>query len=182
MVRSTGRFADRQRGVVLLTGLIMLLLVTLMAISGFNVVKVNQQVAGNIESQAQAEVAANAAIEEAISSTLFFKQPNNIFVNSCGSANKKCYDFNGDGVYDVTVTVATPRCVMISPIMNNNLDVQKTKDVGCIIEGTPESLCVDSVWDLDAEAVDNVTGARARVRQGVSVRASQNNIADACTN
>ena len=174
------KFAERQRGVVLLVGLVMLLMVTLMAISGFNMVKVNQQVASNMESRAQAMVAANAAIEEAISTTLFFKQPGNVFVNSCGTANAKCYDFNGDGVDDVTVTVANPSCVIVTPIMNNNLDITDSNDVGCIIEGVAESLCVDSVWNLEAVAVDNVTGALATVRQGVSVRVSLNNITSAC--
>lgn len=179
-MKLTGLSAARQRGVVLVVGLIMLLMVTLMAISGFNMVKVNQQVAGNMESKAQAVVAANAAIEEAISSTQFFNQPGNIFLHSCGSANTKCYDLNDDGINDVTVTVANPRCVTAVPIMNDSLELDNPNDVGCIIEGSEESLCIDSVWDLEAVAVDNVTGAQATVRQGVAVRASQNNIATAC--
>lgn len=179
-MRAKVSFATRQRGVVLLVGLVMLLMVTLMAISGFNMVKVNQQVAGNMESRTQAMVAANAAIEEAISSTLFFKQPENIFVNSCGSGNAKCYDFNDDGVNDVTVTVTKPSCVIVTPILNNNLDVTDPNDVGCIIEGGKESLCVDSVWNLEAVAEDNLTGAQATVRQGVSVRVSLNNITSGC--
>lgn len=179
-MRVTVNFAARQRGVVLLVGLVMLLMVTLMAISGFNMVKVNQQVASNMESRAQAMVAANAALEEAISATLFFSQPGNIFVNSCGSANTKCYDFNADGTNDVTVTVGNPGCVIVTPILNNTLDITKASDVGCIIEGAAESLCVDSVWNLEAVAVDNATGAQATVRQGVSVRVSMNNITSAC--
>lgn len=173
-------FAARQRGVVLLVGLVMLLMVTLMAISGFNMVKVNQQVTGNVESRAQAMVAANAALEEAISSTLFFKQPENIFINSCGSANAKCYDFNDDGANDVTVTVSKPTCVIVTPILNENLDITDPNDVGCVIEGVKESLCVDSVWNLEAVAEDSLTGAQATVRQGVSVRVSLNNITSAC--
>ncbi|MCQ4347666.1 hypothetical protein NGA35_09645 [Pseudomonas stutzeri] len=179
-MRLSGSLAARQRGVVLLVGLVMLLMVTLMAISGFNMVKVNQQVTGNMESRAQALVAANAAIEEAISATLFFRQPGNIFVTSCGAPNTRCYDFNADGTADVTVTVNNPQCVVVTPIMNSTLDITNSNDVGCIIEGSAESLCVDSVWDLEATAVDNVTGARATVRQGVSVRVSLNNIVSAC--
>ncbi|MOA42471.1 hypothetical protein D3C78_1645230 [compost metagenome] len=76
--------------------------------------------------------------------------------------------------------MANPSCVVVKPIMNNSLDVKKPNDVGCIIEGVAESLCVDSVWNLEAVAVDNVTGARATVRQGVSVRVSLNNITSAC--
>lgn len=180
-MRVTRNFAVRQRGVVLLVGLVMLLMVTLMAVSGFNMVKVNQQVAGNMESRAQAMVAANAAIEEAISSTLFFNKPGNIFFNSCGTANTKCYDFNGDGGNDVTVTVAAPTCVSLLPVMNEDLNFALENDLGCLIEGSKQSLCVDSVWNMEAVAVDNITGARAAVRQGVAVRVSKNNIASACS-
>ena len=62
---------NRQRGVVLVVALIMLLLVTFMAVSGFNLTQGNLQIIGNMESRTQAFNVANAAIEEAVSSTLF---------------------------------------------------------------------------------------------------------------
>ncbi|MNG31742.1 hypothetical protein D3C84_1175950 [compost metagenome] len=80
----------------------------------------------------------------------------------------------------MTVNVGNPSCVIVTPILNNALDITKASDVGCIIEGVAESLCVDSVWNLEAVAVDNATGAQATVRQGVSVRVSMNNITSAC--
>ena len=180
MMKTSLKFSERQRGAVLLVGLVMLVMVTLLAVSGFNMVKVNQQVAGNMESRGQAMVAANAAIEEAISSVLFFNQPGNVFLNSCGANNTKCYDMNGDGADDITVTVAEPSCVVVLPVMNDDLNFSDRNDLGCLIEGSQDSLCVDSMWDLQAVAVDNVTGAQATVRQGVSVRVSKNNIASAC--
>ncbi|MNQ70995.1 hypothetical protein D3C85_856490 [compost metagenome] len=207
-MRASGRFAARQRGVVLLVGLIMLLMVTLMAISGFNMVKVNQQVAGNMESRAQAAVVANAAIEEAISGTLFFQRPENVFINSCGSANRKCYDLNADGVTDVTVSVSRPGCVVVLPKPNSyflekaealkeqavqklaaNLPVEANELLvkargleSCTVGGghVGMSRCADVTWDLEAVAVDEVTGARATVRQGVAVTADINNVASAC--
>jgi len=178
---SAGKFSGGQRGVVLLVGLVMLMMVTLMAVTGFNIVKVNQQVAGNMESRAQAMTAANAAIEEAISSTLFFNQPGNIFLDSCGGANTKCYDFNGDGVNDVTVAVSNPTCVTVEPRTNDQ--VIKAGKPGCQIGGEGDdgqSMCVVTVWDMEAVAIDELTGASATVRQGVEVWASRNNVASAC--
>lgn len=181
-----------QRGAVLLVALIMLLLVTLMAVSGFNIVKVNQQVAVNMESRSQAMVSANAAIEEAISSTLFFSSPENIFTVACGAGgNSKCYDLNGDGTDDLTVVVAPPSCVLVDPILTNELDPLDPRDVGCFVQGaegtaataqSAESLCAETVWNLEAVAKDDVTGASATVRQGVGVRVSTDDLATACPN
>lgn len=207
-MRLSGKFAARQRGVVLLVGLVMLLLVTIMAISGFNMIKVNQQVAVNMESRAQAAVVANAAIEEAISGTLFFQRPESIFINSCGSANRKCYDLNADGVTDVAVSVSRPDCVVVLPRPNSyflqKAEVLKQQAVqkfaanlpleanellrkargleSCTMGGgnVGMSRCADVTWDLEAVAIDEVTGARATVRQGVAVTADINNVASAC--
>lgn len=209
-MRLSGRFSAGQRGVVLLVGLVMLLLVTIMAISGFNMIKVNQQVTGNMESRAQAAVVANAAIEEAISGTLFFKRPENVFINSCGSANRKCYDLNADGVRDVVVSVSRPSCVVVLPKPNSyflqRAEELKQQAVAKFAANLPEdarellrkarglesctmgggnvtmSRCADVTWDLEAVAVDEVTGARATVRQGVAVTADINNVASVCRN
>lgn len=208
-------FGERQRGAVLLVGLVMLVMVTLLAISGFNMVKVNQQVAGNMESRAQAMVAANAAIEEAISSTLFISSPGNLLLNACGSANNRCYDFNDDGVNDITVVVSAPTCVTVTPKSNDEVlgiaaalleqaetvvDIElKNKLIksaygftscqsphgtsgrpGSSSSSLAASECSVVIWNFVADAEDNVTGARATVRQGVSVWSPKNNVESVC--
>lgn len=172
--------ARRQSGAVLLVALIMLLLVTLMAFSGYKITQSNLMVVGNLEHRDQVVAAANATLDEAISSTLFFTQPGNIFIESCGAANTKCYDYNNDGVADVRVSVTAPRCVTVTPI--SNAEALRTGRMGCVIEGGQESLCAEVLWELQATAVDELTGARASARQGVSVWASRNNVASACPN
>ena len=208
-------FGERQRGAVLLVGLVMLVMVTLLAVSGFNMVKVNQQVAGNMESRAQAMVAANAAIEEAISSTLFISSPDNLLLNACGSANNRCYDFNGDDVNDITVVVRTPTCVTVTPKTNDEVlgiaealldQAEAAVDIdlknrliasaygftscqsphttpgrpGVSTTDMTASECSVVVWNFVADAEDNVTGARATVRQGVSVWSPKNNVDSVC--
>ncbi|WP_151705072.1 PilX N-terminal domain-containing pilus assembly protein [Nitrincola alkalilacustris] len=172
--------SQKQRGAVLAIALIMLLLITLMAVTSFNMSRSNLQVTANLENRTQAIMMADAALEEAISTTLFFNNPNNVFINSCETNNTKCYDINADGNNDITVTVQPPQCIIVAPITNSDLNIEDPNDVGCLIETGANSLCADSIWDLQAVAVDNLTAAQATVRQGVGVRVSLNNVAAAC--
>jgi len=45
---------------------------------------------------------------------------------------------------------------------------------------TGDSLCADSIWDVQAVAVDSVTQARATLTEGMSVRVSSDNIINSC--
>lgn len=170
----------RERGAVLLVALVMLLLVTLMVVSSFNLTQTNLKVVQNMESRGQAKYAANAAIEEAISSARFLSSPNSVFEQSCEQANRKCYDFNGDGNVDIAVLLEPPSCVIVLPIKNSELNIADPADTSCFIQGSPNSMCVNSVWEMRATARDLLTGAEVIVRQGVAVRATSNNIATAC--
>ncbi|SEI48944.1 hypothetical protein SAMN04244572_00538 [Azotobacter beijerinckii] len=170
----------RQQGAVLLVALIMLLLLTLIAVSSFNLTQTNLQVVHNMESRSLANFAANAAIEEAISRSQFLSTPNSVFLVSCGQANRKCYDFNGDRTTDIVVVMDSPSCVIVLPIKNSELNVSNDSDASCFIAGSENSMCVNSVWEIRATATDVVTGAQVIIRQGVAVRATSNNIATAC--
>lgn len=175
-----GGFPRQERGAVLLVALIMLLMVTLLAISSFNLTQTNLKVVQNMESRGMAKYAANAAIEEAISSARFLSSPNSVFSQSCEQANRKCYDFNGDDLVDIAVSLEAPSCVIVLPIKNSELNVSDPADASCFIQGSPNSMCVNSVWELRATARDVLTGAEVVVRQGVAVRATSNNVATAC--
>lgn len=177
---NTLKVGAQQRGAVLLVALIMLLLVTLMVVSGFNLTQTNLKVVQNMESRNLAKYAANAAIEEAISSAQFLSSPGDIFSVSCAQSNRKCYDFNGDGIDDIVVQVEAPACVIVLPIKNSELNVFDPMDASCFIQGSQNSMCVNSVWEMRATARDVLTGAEVVVRQGIAVRATSNNIATAC--
>lgn len=107
-----------QRGIVLMVALIMLLLVTLMVISGFNLSQTNLQVVHNLESRALAKQAAIRALEEAMSSNLFLT--GTVFPVACQQANRVCYDINGDGDDDIAVQVVLS-CAIAKTLTNGEV-------------------------------------------------------------
>ena len=173
--------SSRQRGVALIVSLIMLLAITLMVVSASNLVQSNLKVVQNMESRDMVRFAAYAALEEAISSGRFTANPESVFDPSCEIPNQKCYDFNGDGTYDVTVRVAAPSCVIVKPRRNSELEVfDSPAQASCFLPPAIYSMCADSVWEFEATATDAVTGAEVVVRQGVGVLTSLNRIDTAC--
>jgi len=176
----------RQRGMVMLVAVVLLLAVTLMIMAASNMTQTNLKVVKNMESREQVRYAAIAAIEEAISSNRFTSDPDNIFKVSCGVNNQKCYDTNGDGSLstdgtDILVKVDPPDCVMVSPLKNNELrPYQYPAEATCYLPLSVFSLCADTVWEFRAEGTDAVTGAKVTVRQGVSITTTISKVDTAC--
>lgn len=180
-----------QRGATLFIAMIMLLLMTILTITVFQMGKSNLQIVGNMQQRNEALSAAQSVIEQALSSTLFFSSPSAVFVSPCSSANTQCVDTNGDGVADVTVTLTpNPTCTKVQTIKNSALDLSKSDDLGCAVGsqqsfgvvGTTngDSMCADSLWEINAVATDSVTQAQAQVTQGVSVRVSTDSTSASC--
>lgn len=181
-----------QHGVVLVICLIFLVLMTMFAVAVFGLGKSNLQIVGNMQQRSQVLNAANQAAEEALSSTRFFKTPGAVFVNFCnGDANTRCYDVNGSGNNDIAVTITPPpHCVVAQTIKNSSLDLSQSDDEGCALgasqtfgtagTSTGDSLCAQTVWDINAVATDKTTQARATVTQGASVRVSTDAVASSC--
>ncbi|TLZ32173.1 MAG: hypothetical protein E6K25_04870 [Gammaproteobacteria bacterium] len=170
----------RQRGATLIVSLIMLLLITLLAISSFTLGKGNLQIVGNMQQRQLAFAAAQAAVATVISSTRFTTTPTDAVANPCNAmANTTCADVNGDGVPDVNVAV-TVTCDLIQPILVTQLNFADPNDAGCLVgasqtSGTPgasnnNSMCSNSVWEVQASATDAVSGANVVVDQGAAVR------------
>jgi Tfp pilus assembly protein PilX len=188
----SARSAGRQRGMTLLVALIMLVLMTLFALSSFNLGKSSLQAVGNAQSRNQAAAAAQGTLEEAISATWFSTTPANALVAPCGgTANTRCFDVNGDGVNDVTVRLSpVPACLASRIVKNATLNLATSIDAGCAtgvsqtfgVMGTAsgDSLCADTMWELTATAADNITQASATVVQGVTLRVSKDNLATNC--
>lgn len=144
-------FMKQQRGATLLVSLIMLVVLTLFAVTGFNLSSVNLRIAGNFQMQKTMEAAAQEAIEQILSSSAAFGGVNQDItvgtytVKVTGPATKAGYETTG------------PKC--------NYAVTAKgyTKKIG---ELTPE----DTDWELRAEVSDASSGARATIVQGVRVR------------
>lgn len=184
----------KQQGMTLIMALIMLVVLTLLALTSFNLNQTNLQVVSNMQQRDEALAAAREVIEETISSTALFDSPTNILANPCEGNNRRCIDTNGDGATDVTVAITpAPTCVKAQPVKANQLDVKDAEDRECIvsvdqglhaIEGanTGNSTCTNSIWDVHVVATDVVTEAQVEVTQGIAVRLPQNTIANKCPN
>lgn len=136
-----------QRGATLLVSLIMLVVLTLFAVTGFNLSSVNLRIAGNFQMQKTMEAAAQEAIEQVLSSSAAF-----------GGGSQTITV----GTYNVTVT--GPLAGTTGPRCNYAVTAKGyTKKIG---ELTPE----DTDWELRAAVSDATSGARATIVQGVRIR------------
>jgi Tfp pilus assembly protein PilX len=185
----------QQRGATLIVALILLVLLTLFAVTSFNLGKNSLQTVGNMQHRNEAISAAQQTEEEAISTTRLFQSPANVILGNpaCknGQPNTKCIDINGDGIADITVLLApAPTCVKAQAILNSQLSASSANDIGCGIQttqgfgiigqATGNSLCADSLWEVTAVAQDNATGAQYSVTEGIGVRVSTDDIAASC--
>jgi Tfp pilus assembly protein PilX len=180
-----------QRGATLVVGLVMLVLATLIVLASFRLGMANLAIVGNAQNRNEGIASAQQAIEEAISSPLLTTAPSSIFPAPCAGPNTQCYDVNGDGRDDVTVTLTpAPTCVKAETIKNSSLDLAQEDDRRCTLgvaqnfgvagAGTSDSLCSNSVWDIRALADDVSTRTTAVVNQGVGVRVRTVDIATSC--
>lgn len=186
-----------QRGVTLIVSLLMLVLLTIVSVSSFNIGKASLQAVDNAQHQAQAKGAAQAIIDQVVSTPTFAENPAAVLDNgNCAPAlnappNSRCVDVNGDGRTVVVVQMAPqPACTQVKLITAASLDLTKREDLGCSlgvvqnfgIEGVSSgaSLCSDSLWEINAQASEPVSRASAVVTQGVSMRVSNDSVTTSC--
>lgn len=171
---------SRQTGATLVVSLIMLALITLLAVASFKLGNSNLQIVGNMQGRNQALGAAQGAIDQVVSNSLFITTPANAIANPCGGVpNSTCVDVNGDGVPDVNVTV-TPACIANHLVPSGQLNPAVESDRDCMLTGSPtcagtgncsgSSLCADTVWNTHATASDATTGAQYVIDEGTKVR------------
>ncbi|RJG14671.1 hypothetical protein [Massilia cavernae] len=181
----------RQQGITLIMALIMLVVLTLLALTSFNLNQSNLQVVSNMQQREEVTAAAREVIEETISNTRFFESPANVLANPCGANNTRCIDVNGDGANDITVAITpAPNCVKAQAIKSSDLNLEEPEDIGCTLganqnfgtagASTGNSACANSVWDVHVVATDTATEAQVEVTQGVAVRVAEEDIATNC--
>jgi len=183
--------SGRQHGATLLVALIMLVVLTLFVVSALNTSKTNLQVVGNMQAKSEALAAGQEVMETVLSTTAFISSPTNAVPVPCGAANTMCTDVTGDGVADyVTVLSPAPSCVTVQPIMNANLNLNNSEDLGCSsgqqqqfgVSGaaTGASLCSNTVWEITTTTTAVNSGASVKLIQGVGVRVSADDAAASC--
>lgn len=179
-----------QRGATLLVSLIFLVLMTLFALTAFNMGKTSLQAVGNMQQRNQTLVVAQEAINDAISSTKFIDTPAAVLSNN---SNELKVDINGDGTNDVEVKVKQPTCIK-SQILKTAVLLKdaapKDEDLLCTqgqaqnfgVQGVAsgDSLCAEGLWELEATAKDLVSDVTVTVTQGVGVRVAATDLDATC--
>ena len=154
----------RQSGATLMVTLIMLIMLTLFAVSAMNTSTTNLQVVGNMQTRTEALESSRTAIEQTISTPQFILQPTNAVPNPCdGVPNKLCSDLNGDGKYEYqTLLDPKPACVQSRIVKVNELKIlSPTSDaVACLqaqqqgtfavagAQSSGDSLCGETTWEI----------------------------------
>lgn len=143
-----------QRGVTLIVGLIMLVMITLLVAGAFTLSSSNLKSVGNMQVREESVAAVNLAIEQVISSP-FTDAP---------VAQEINVDINKDGTNDYLVQVGAPTCIkaLIATAPG-------ATEIGFAGGG---GSTWNTEWDIDAKVSDAASGGSVRVRQGVRVRLS----------
>ena len=165
------RVADRhpgQRGSALIMTLIMLVLMTVLVGSTFTLASTNLKSVANTQLHDEAVAAANAAIEQVISSP---------FTNA-PVAQAIDVDINNDGMIDYTVQFTAPTCVSASAVTSSSTPPSSLSLPTAF--NAAAATFYDTVWDIDAQVTDVASGASAHVHQGVRVLLDQVQYATVC--
>jgi Tfp pilus assembly protein PilV len=150
-----------ERGSALIVTLIMLVLLTVILGSAFSLSSTNGKSVANTQSRDEVVAAANAAIEQIVSSP---------FTNA-PQAETIGVDINNDGINDYSVNVAQPTCVSASSVTPASLPLSSLSlPAAFSVSG---QTYYDTVWDIDAQVQDPASGAAANVHQGVRVLLDQ---------
>lgn len=158
-----------QRGFTLVTALVLLLILTLLALSAMRSSIADMRIVGNVQTSEEAAAAAQQMIEQVISSN---------FTASPVAATAVV------GSYQVTVPV--PACNGSTPILNSSLDPTNPDDLPCFssdsasnsgiyfVSGaaatTTVSWCYSQKWDVQARVNDKRTGVSETTHQGVALK------------
>jgi len=174
-----------QRGTSLLVGMIMLVLLTLLALSAWQSSNGNLRVVGNMQVREETLAAAQTATEQAVSSPTFIKTPPaDVVVNLNGADYTVKFD-------------PPPACVSVVDIPSEDLDPKNADDLKCIPSGVvtesgvfvsgiplPPSYCSNTRWAVTAAVKDPSLSAPApavtTLEQGVAVRVSKAKVLTYC--
>ena len=142
----------RQQGATLVIALIMLVIITLFAVTMVRLSNSSMQVVGNMQVQRSLEATAQQAIENKISTVTFFNDAVDGVGQFASSATSVVSSVNA-----TNVTIQKPVCVAKRVASGYGLGG------GAL---TPQ----DNVFEVKATATDSVTGASVELVQGFKIR------------
>jgi hypothetical protein len=180
----------QQSGMTMVVALVMLVLITLLAMTTFNLGKSSIQVVNNMQNRDEGIAASRNVLDEAMSSTRFFDTPNDALDQPCLNSNQRCFDLNGDKVIDIVTVLSPAKCVKVRTIKTNELDLGEEEDRGCSVGSSSDglivgakkgdSMCADSTWEMAATSQDQQVQSEVQVVQGVAMRVSTDNVETSC--
>jgi type II secretory pathway pseudopilin PulG len=186
----------RQKGMTLLVGLVMLLLITLLAVSAIRMSTTGLQVVGNEQFHDESVAAANFVLDQVLTDQNFVTK----YAVSGGTTLPSVSV--GQASYKVVVpkiTCKRTRTIPSSELVTKvgGVDTVLPADQPCIgglssggvviaggtTGGTASgaSLCSTVLWDVEAQVTaDTTTGATADVHQGIEVRLDSSDVTNNC--
>jgi len=158
--------ACRQKGVTLIVGLIMLILITLMVTTAFTLSTTNLKSVGNMQFRNESIAAANKAIEQVVGNNLapgFLTVPD---------ATTVTFDINNDSTNDYTVAVAAPVCIEATVVTGTSGQGACSGIRGGALAGcsTPN---YSTLWDISASVTDPLSGSSVVVHEGVRMELTE---------
>ena len=132
---------NSQRGAVLFVALVMLVLLTMLAVSSINLSTTNLRVVGNMQAQKYLDNAVEGAIEQVISNSNAFTSPAATTIST--------------SMGDVTVTKA------------DCLGSQTASGYSAVITNIIPD---DNTFEIIASGEDSVSGATSVIHQGIQIR------------
>lgn len=158
--------ARRQKGVTLIVGLIMLVLITLMVTTAFTLNTANLKSVGNMQFRNESVAAANKAIEQVVGT--FF--PPGFLAAPTGTTIT--FDINNDTTTDYSVVVAAPVCIEANVVAGTSGSGGCSGVRGGALAGC-SSPNYSTLWDVKASVTDPVSGSSVAVRQGVRMELTE---------
>lgn len=149
MILTASPTPRRQRGISLIMSLIMLVVLTMIAISATYSTNSSIRVVGNMQMQDESLTAAQMAIDDQLGKLSNFTAP---------ADRTLTVDVNRDGTTDYTATLTAPVCIGSK---------QKAGYSAQMAENN--SAPITTTWDARVNVVSNSTGARVTLNQGVRI-------------
>jgi type II secretory pathway pseudopilin PulG len=182
--------SHRQRGMTLVVTMLFMVVISMLAISGFNSSTTNMRVTGNMVVKQEAMSAAQSVIEDTISSSQFTTDPVAV------AAAVYDVDLDGDAIADYQARITpAPVCQRVAVIKVAELDPAVAADLACMASSAAafsgiddasmaasggDSLCASSEWNVRATVSDARTGASVAINQGIAVRIPKTEANDFC--
>jgi hypothetical protein len=150
-------------------GLIMLVLITVLVTSAFNLSTTNLAAVGNMQFRDEAIAGANKAIEQVLSSP-FTNSPAGQSIN---------VDIDNDDTPDYEVVFSAPTCISDSElVVGSSAPSSVTLGSTFAVAG---STFHQTIWDISASVTDTSrSGASVQVHQGVRVLLTQSQYDAVC--